>query len=46
MFSKDASVKLRNLVTKDQAKTEITESLLNGKNNGQQLLKDFVEDTK
>ena len=44
MFSEDASVKLRNLVTKDQATTEITESLLNGNNNGQQLLKDFVED--
>ena len=44
MFSEDKSIQLRNIVTKDQATTEITESLLSAKKNGQLLLKEFVEE--
>ena len=44
VFSEDTSVQLRNIVTKDQATTEITELLLSAKKNGMLLLKEFVEE--
>ena len=44
VFSEDKSIQLRNIVTKYQATTEITKSLLSAKKNGQFLLKEFVEE--
>ena len=44
VFSEDKSIQLRNIVTKDQATTEITKSLLSAKKNGQFLLKEFLEE--